>query len=115
MRILKLDNETKKNILNDLLKRSPSQYAEYEETVKKIVNDVALRGDEAVCEYTSKFDGWDATPDKLKVPSKEIDDAYKAVDEKFVNILREAAANIVDYHVKQKKQTWISTKDNGSI
>ena len=115
MRILKLDNETKKNILNDLLKRSPSQYAEYEETVKKIVNDVALRGDEAVCEYTSKFDGWDATPDKLKVPSKEIDDAYKAVDEKFVNILREAATNIVDYHVKQKKQTWISTKDNGSI
>ncbi len=115
MRILRLNEETKADILNNLLKRSPSQYGEYEETVKKIVADVAARGDDAVCEYTSKFDGWNATPDKLKVTRSEIEDAYKQVDDKFISILREAAENICDHHVKQKRQSWISTKDDGSI
>ncbi len=115
MRILKLNDSTKSDILSNLLKRSPSQYGEYEAIVKDIVNAVAERGDEAICEYTTKFDGWNATPDKLKVTRQEIEDAYKQVDEKFISILREAAANIADYHVKQKKQTWISTKEDGSI
>ncbi|MBR5360741.1 MAG: histidinol dehydrogenase [Lachnospiraceae bacterium] len=115
MRILRLTEETKSDILSNLLKRSPSQYTEYEETVKNIVADVAKRGDEAVCEYTSKFDGWNATPDKLKVTREEIEEAYKQVDDKFIDILREAAVNISDYHVKQKKESWIMTKDDGSI
>ena len=115
MRILKLNDSTKSDILLNLLKRSPSQYGEYEAIVKDIVNAVAERGDDAVCEYTTKFDGWDATPDKIKVTRQEIEDAYKQVDEKFISILREAAVNIADYHVKQKKQTWISTKEDGSI
>ncbi|MCR4755449.1 MAG: histidinol dehydrogenase [Lachnospiraceae bacterium] len=115
MRILKLNDSTKSDILSNLLKRSPSQYGEYEAIVKDIVNAVAERGDEAICEYTTKFDGWNATPDKLKVTRQEIEDAYKQVDEKFISILREAAANIADYHVKQKKQTWIFTKEDGSI
>ncbi len=115
MRILKLNDSTKSDILSNLLKRSPSQYGEYEAIVKDIVNAVAERGDEAICEYTTKFDGWNATPDKLKVTRQEIEDAYKQVDEKFISILREAAGNIADYHVKQKKQTWISTKEDGSI
>ncbi len=115
MRILRLNESTKADILSNLLKRSPSQYAEYEETVKNIVADVAARGDEAVCEYTSKFDGWDATPGKLKVTREEIEEAYKQVDDKFIAILREAAVNIADYHVKQKRQSFISTADNGSI
>lgn len=115
MRILRLNESTKENILKDLLKRSPSQYTEYEETVKKIVADVAARGDEAVCEYTSKFDGWNATPDRLMVTREEIEDAYKQVDDKLIGILREAAANIADYHVKQKRQSFISTSDDGSI
>jgi len=115
MRILKLNESTKADILKNLLKRSPSQYAEYEETVKSIVSDVAKRGDAAVCEYTAKFDGWDAAPDKLKVTRQEIEEAYKQVDDKFIAILREAAANIADYHVKQKRQSFISTKEDGSI
>lgn len=115
MRILKLNDSTKSDILSNLLKRSPSQYGEYEAIVKDIVNAVAERGDEAVCEYTAKFDGWDATPDKLMVTRAEIEEAYKQVDEKFISILREAAVNIADYHVKQKKQTWITTKEDGSI
>ena len=115
MRILRLNEETKADILSNLLKRSPSQYGEYEETVKKIVSDVQQRGDAAVCEYTTKFDGWNATPDKLKVTRSEIEEAYKQVDEKFISILREAAVNIAEYHVKQKRQSWISTKEDGSI
>ena len=115
MRILRLNEETKADILSNLLKRSPSQYGEYEETVKKIVSDVQQRGDAAVCEYTTKFDGWNATPDKLKVTRSEIEEAYKQVDKKFISILREAAVNIAEYHVKQKRQSWISTREDGSI
>lgn len=115
MRTVRLNDKTKEDILSSLLKRSPSQYTEYEETVKNIVSDVIDRGDDAVVEYTKKFDGWNASPDKLKVTRQEIEDAYKEVDEKFIDILKEAAENIREFHKRQMHESWITTKEDGSI
>ena len=67
MRKLKLTNDTIDNILESLLKRSPSQYTEYESTVSDIVNTVRRQGDEAVFEYTKKFDGADINASNIVV------------------------------------------------
>ena len=101
MRIVKLDKDTKKDILSSLLKRSPNQYVEYEQIVSDIISDVRLRGDEAVFELTSKFDKWIVNPDNVRVSRDEIEDAYKKVDQKLIDILNEAAGNIRDFHKRQ--------------
>ncbi len=115
MRIVELNNETKNDILEKLLKRSPSQYTEYEEIVKSIIEDVKERKDEAVFELTQKFDKWDVNSSNVKVSRAEIDAAYNKVDSKLIEVLKEAAANIEDFHKKQVKESWITTKPDGSI
>lgn len=115
MRILKLTNETKANILSDLLKRSPSQYTQYEETVASIISDVKSRKDEAVFELTNKFDKWDINSSNVKVTREEIENAYKEIDPKLVDILKEAAENIRIFHRKQLRESWFFTKEDGSI
>lgn len=115
MRILKLTNETKANILSDLLKRSPSQYTQYEETVAQIIADVKARKDAAVFELTQKFDKWDINSSNVKVSREEIDNAYKVIDPKLIDILKEAAENIRIFHQKQLRDSWFFTKEDGSI
>ena len=78
MRIIKLTGETRANLLSDLIKRSPDDYGPYEATVKEIVADVHKRGDEAVLEYTAKFDKADLTPETMRVTEAEIEEAYAA-------------------------------------
>lgn len=115
MRIVKLTEETKNNILSDLLKRSPSQYTQYEETVAGIIDDVKARKDKAVFELTAKFDKWDINSDNVKVSAAEIEAAYKEVDPKLIDILKEAAQNIREFHKRQLKDSWFFTKPDGSI
>ena len=115
MRIVKLTQETQQNILEDLLKRSPNQYTEYEKTVNEIVKAVKDNSDKAVFEYTQKFDKWDINASNIKVTKEEIAEAYTLVDEKFIDILKEAAANISDFHKKQLRESWISPKEDGTI
>ncbi len=115
MRILRLSDDTKSDILGNLLKRSPGQYAEYEATVKEITEAVRERGDAAVLEYTAKFDGWDASADRLTVTKEEIEEAYRQTDDKFIEVLKAAADNIRDFHLKQLRESWITTKPDGSI
>ena len=115
MRTVRLDSRSKADILENLLKRSPAQYEQYEATVKEIVEDVRKRGDAAVCDYTSRFDKWEVTPDKLFVTKEEINAAYDKIDDKFINILKEAADNIRIFHEKQVKTSWFDTSDDGSI
>ena len=115
MRIVKLTQETQQNILEDLLKRSPNQYTEYEKTVNEIVKAVKDNSDKAVFEYTQKFDKWDINASNIKVTKEEIAEAYTLVDEKFIDILKEAAANIADFHKKQLRESWISPKEDGTI
>ena len=106
MRIVKVNEDSIADILNDLLKRSPNHYEGYEEQVNAIVNDVKARGDEAVFEYTEKFDGTKLTADTVLVTEAEIEEAYEKVEPKLLDIIRKAIVNIRDFHQKQKQNSW---------
>ena len=115
MRIVRLTDETKQNILDDLLKRSPSSYGAYEETVNRILADVRARGDEAVFAYTREFDKCELTKDTLTVTEEEIEEAYGKLDNQLVDAMRKAAENIRAFHEKQIRQSFFTTKPDGTI
>lgn len=115
MRILELTESTRNNILENLLKRSPNNYGEYEAAVKDIIDNVRSRGDEAVLEYTKRFDGCDLTPDTLEVTKEEIREAYKALTPEFIEVLKKSAGNIRTYHEKQLRNSWFDAKEDGTI
>ena len=115
MRILELNEETKKDILTNLLKRSPNSYGEYEGRVAAIIDDIKTRRDEAVFEYTKKFDGFELNSDNILVTEEEIKAAYEEIDPKLVEIIRKALINIRDYHAKQKRNSWFDSTDKGTI
>ena len=116
MRIIKLDDKSKQNILDNLLKRSPSSYGEYTERVNGILSDVKERKDEAVFEYTKKFDGADVNKDNIIVTKEEIEEAYKEIESTgLVDIIRKALVNIREYHEKQRQYSWFDSKPDGSI
>ena len=114
MRIIKLDDSTKQNILDNLLKRSPNNYDEYTQTVNEILINVRENGDKAVFEYTKKFDGADIDASNILVTTKELEEAYDEVDDKLIEVMRKSIANIRDFHEKQKAETWIDEKANGT-
>ncbi len=115
MRIVELNQETKKDILSNLLKRSPDNYGTYETTVKEIVEDVHINRDEALFKYTEKFDKAIINTDNIIVTKEEIEEAYKNVDSNLLEIIRKAIANIKEYHEKQKQYSWFDSKENGSM
>ena len=115
MRILQLSEETKSNILEDLLKRSPNSYGEYEERVAAIINTVREQGDEAVFSYTKQFDGADIDAAHIVVTEEEIKEAYETVDPTLLDVIRKALVNIREYHEKQRQYSWFDSKDNGII
>lgn len=115
MRIVNLTKETKKDILTSLLKRSPSQYPEYEKTVADILANVRENGDKAVFEYTEKFDGKLYDSQSIRVSQAEIDEAYDNYDKELIRIMEDAALNIKTYHEKQRQNSWIDTSDDGCI
>ncbi len=115
MRIEKLDQNTKKNLLEDLLKRSPNSYGEYEERVQKILDEIKERGDEALFEYTEQFDGFRTDKDTIRVTEEEIREAYDLVDASLVDIIRKALKNIESYHAKQMQYSWFDSKPDGTI
>mgnify|MGYP002659881567 FL=1 len=115
MRIVELTESTKKNLLKDLLKRSPSSYGTYEQTVSEIVNNVKENGDKAVFEYTEKFDHFALNSDNIRVTEEEIKEAYKEIPEDLIEVYRHSAANICTFHEKQLRQSFIETRPDGSI
>lgn len=115
MRILELTESTRKNILENLLKRSPSQYGQYEDAVNDIITQIRERGDEALLEYTKRFDHCTLTPDTMTVTEEEIRRAYGALTPEFIEVLKKSAANIRAYHEKQLRNSWFDTKENGTI
>lgn len=115
MRTIKLTEETRRDIVRNLLKRSPSQYTEYEETVKDILNDVMENGDEALFRLTLKFDKCSLDRDSIRVTKEEIDEAVRNYDKDLFGVMERAAANIMSYHEKQKQNSWIDTREDGSI
>ncbi len=115
MQTVQLTKDTQKSILNDLLKRSPNNYGQYESAVEEIIHNVREKGDEAVFAYTKQFDRWDAAADNVRVSKEEIDAAFAAADREFVGVLERAAANIEDFHRRQLRNSWIDTRPDGSI
>ncbi len=115
MKIIKLTEETRKNLLTELIKRSPDDYGPYEATVKEIVADVQARRDEAVLEYTERFDKAKLTPETMRVTEEEIKAAYDAVDPELLTVIRKAIRNIEEYHELQKRNSWITTKPDGTV
>ena len=115
MRILKLTKETQNNILENLLKRSPNSYGEFESRVNDIIQNVREKRDEAVFEYTLKFDGATIDQDNIRVTDEEIKEAYEQVDPKLLDVIRKALVNIRDYHTKQKQYSWFDSDESGII
>ncbi|MCR5721942.1 MAG: histidinol dehydrogenase [Lachnospiraceae bacterium] len=115
MRIVKLTEDNKKDLLNKLLKRSTQSYPEYEKTVAEIIDNIKTNGDKALFEYTLKFDKFELTKDNIRVTRDEIAAAYKELDAEYVEVIKKAKENIRDYHEKQVRQTFITTKPDGSI
>jgi histidinol dehydrogenase len=115
MRIVTLNDETKKNLLENLLKRSTNDYGDYEKTVADIIENVKTRKEEAIFEYSLKFDKCNMTKESFKVTRAEIDAAYSELDEHFIQVMKDSAANIKAYHEKQKRTSWFDSKPDGTI
>lgn len=115
MRKVILSEDTKKDILENLLKRSPNSYGKFEASVAAILADVKEKGDEAVFDYTKRFDGADINAGNIVVTKDEIDEAYSLVDEQLVEVIRKALVNIREYHAKQKQYSWFDSTPNGTI
>ena len=115
MRKVILSEDTKKDILENLLKRSPNSYGKFEASVAAILADVKEKGDEAVFDYTKRFDGADINAANIVVTKEEIDEAYSLVDEQLVEVIRKTLVNIREYHAKQKQYSWFDSTPNGTI
>lgn len=115
MRIQKLNSDTKKNLLEDLLKRSSNNYGQYEASVKEILDKVKEEKDAAVFAYTAKFDGAELTADTIEVTDAEIEEAYAQVDDTLLTVIRKAKDNIESYHAKQRQNSWFDSKPDGTI
>lgn len=116
MRIVQLTEESKSNILDNLLKRSPNNYTQYSKQVDSILNDVKERKDAAIFEYTKKFDGADLNASNIIVSADEIKEAYESIsDSGLLDIIRKVIINIREYHEKQKQYSWFDSKPDGSI
>ena len=115
MRIERLDETTRKNLLEDLLKRSPNSYGTYEASVREILDEVKNRRDEAVFAYTEKFDGAALNADNIQVTEEEIQKAYSQVDSSLLNVIRKSLKNIESYHAKQMQYSWFDSKPDGTI
>ena len=115
MKVVKLTAETKKNILEHLLKRSPDSYEGFEEKVNEIVSNVKQKGDEALFSYTKQFDGVQISKETIRVTEAEIAEAYENVDPTLLDVIRKSLVNIRSYHEKQKKYSWFDSTADGTI
>ena len=115
MRIVPLTEDTRKEALEALIGRSPSGYEEQEKTVRQIIEDIRTGGDRSLFEYEMKFDHCSLTKETIQVSREEIEEAYRALDPDFIQVLKRAAANIREYHEKQKVNSWITTREDGVI
>lgn len=115
MRIVRLTKDAKKDLLGNLLKRSPNNYGQYEAVVAEIVASVRDKGDEALFSYTEKFDKCRIDASNIKVTEEEIREAYGKVDAGLIEVMKKSAENIRVFHGKQMHNSWIDTKSDGSL
>ena len=115
MRIVKVTKETTENILENMLRRSPTQYGQQEAVVAEIIADVRARKDQAIFDYTEKFDKAKISVENIRVTEAEIQDAYTLVDPSLLEVVKKALINIRDYHEKQKQNSWFNSTPQGTI
>jgi len=113
MRIYEYKKDSLKPLLDALSKRSPEGQAEVERAVAEIIKNVKERKDEALIEYSRKFDGAVLTPETIEVPKKELDSALDLISPDLLRVTEKAAANIRAYHEKQLENSWFTAGDNG--
>ena len=115
MKTLQLNSKTKQELLGNLLNRNPGSYTQYEQTVNEIIENVRNNGDKALFDYTLKFDKCELDASKVTVTRQEIEDAYAKLSPDFIEVMKKSADNIRVFHEKQKRNSWIETKEDGSI
>ena len=115
MRTVALTKESTKDILENLLKRSPNNYGKFESAVDEILHKVKTEGDSALFAYTKEFDKTEITADTIKVTEEEIKEAYEAVDPALIDVIRKALVNIRSYHEKQRQNSWFTSETNGTM
>ena len=115
MKVVELNENTKKDLLEDLLRRSPGRYTQYEQTVAEIIREVREKRDEALFRYTLQFDHAALDAESIRVTEAEIEEAYGQVDGELVRVIRAAIQNIEAYHVLQRRSSWFDAKENGVI
>ena len=115
MRIQTLTQETTSDILENLLKRSPNSYGEFEDRVASIIETVKEQGDEAVFSYTKQFDKAEISAQNLIVTEEEIAEAYEKVQPELLDVIRKSLVNIRAFHEKQLKNSWFDSQQNGII
>ena len=115
MRTVTLTKETTKDILENLLKRSPNQYGSYEAAVREILAKIQKEGDRALFAYTKKFDRAEITEQNVRVTEEEIREAYETVDPALVDVIRKSLVNIRNYHEKQKQNSWFTSSEDGTM
>lgn len=115
MRIIDLNASSRKNLLDELLKRSPNHYGEYGERVNAILEEVKEKGDEALFSFTERFDGAKISKDSIRVTKEEIEEAYQMVDPELLTVIRRALVNIKSFHEKQKRNSWFDSQPDGTL
>ena len=113
MRIVKVNKDSIANILSDLLKRSPTNYGDFQDKVDAIIKNVRDNGDKAVFDYTAQFDKAEINADNILVTEEEIKEAYEEVDDELIKVIRKAIKNIRDFHEKQIQKSWFETREDG--
>ncbi len=111
MKTVRLNAQTEMELQDTLRRRSTNSFSEQQAKVDKIVADIRERGDEALFEYTERFDGVKLTEDTVTVTEEEIKEAYDKIDPELLKVIRDAIVNIRDYHMLQKRASWFDTKD----
>lgn len=115
MKTIKLTEETKKGLMENLLKRSPDHYGKYEGIVNEIISKVREKGDEALFSYTKELDHAELTRQTICVTQEEIQEAYASLEPEFIEVMKKSAENIRTYHEKQVRNSWFDVKEDGSI
>lgn len=115
MKMITLDENSRKNLLDELLKRSPNHYGEYADRVNAILEDVKRDRDQAVFSYTKRFDGAEIHAETIRVTQEEIEEAYREVDPELLEVIRKALVNIRTYHEKQRRYSWFDSKPDGTL
>ena len=115
MRIINLNEDSKNTLLEQLIKRSPQSYGQYEQTVNEIIENVKANRDKALFDYTMKFDQCTITAETIQVTREEIEEAYTKVNPDLVEVMKKSAANITKFHQKQLHNSWITPEEDGTI